>query len=1597
MKLNTKYKILNTKKILTLTILALCTGIFLWFFTNPASAAWWDDSWTFRKSIALTNNTTAETNVYVSVTINTTDTSRFQTDCGDVRFTKQNGELLPYYIVSGCGGASTVIHVNFDTFPAGAQTIYYYYGNLSASDGFNLADFATQASNYTVGSLGSEEKSVGPVAYWGFDEGQGQTTQDSSTNNYDGTLGATTGSSTDDPTWQTEDMCISGKCLKFDGGDYVSGGDVNQVDNVSAITVSAWVKVNTATNWAGVMGKSSSGTSRWGMELAEASYGGTDDVFIMMGNGANSYGYTQGNIIDTNKWHLWTMVFDGTQSGNANRLKFYLDGIQRPLNFGGTTIPATTPSNSTPITIGAENASSSFLNGMIDEPKVYNYAKTAAQIKADYISKSGSSSDQGSSAVLGASSQKYLSDGLVGYWKMNEASWTNNCSAASVTDSSGNGNNGKACPNATGPTGGNIGTFGNGGSFDAVDDNIAVTHASSLSLTDSITISTWVKVTLNNSWSDHVILYKQNGATLNYAFGIREQNGLFPDFAYTDGSGSNNHKWRSTTAISADTWTHITVTYSFGKANTMAIYINGVPASGSWISGNGNSSADTTTTDLLISPGNSTLDDLRIYNKTLSPKEVSDLYNFAPGPVGYWNMDDKVSGDSKTVVDSSGNGNNGTTSYGANTSGMDCSKSGKFGGGCTFDGVDDYIDVGSDTSLDNLPNGDFTAEAWTRFDAALTETYWLILGKTKWQIEPFYNGAQSSIWFFVDMGAGTSMDYRCQFTYDRGNWHHITGVYTASTKTAVVYYDGTPLTCSTTTAGVGTYIGDAASPMRIGMNQGDGTPKMNGGLDDVKVYNYARTQKQIISDMNAGHPAVGSPVGSALGYWKFDEGADNKCSGGTNDVCNSGSAGSALDGAESNMSIPATTTSGWTNSGKFGKALIFDGSNDFISVANNAALNFDTGSFSISTWMKTTFSGAGEKILIRKDLESQSPRRLYTLFYNLVANKATFDLYDNATEYKATSLTSVNDGNWHHIVGVRDSTTNQIKLYVDGKLEASTAITGINITNTGVLKFGSYTETVGAFFSGSIDESKIYGYALTADEVKTEYNRGQSMVLGAAGNNSSYASQAANQEYCVPGDTTSCVAPVAEWKLEEGSGISAYDTSGNGSTGTLTNTPVWTNGKYGKALNFSGTSFINVTDSNNLSPASNTFSVGAWIYLNSTGSYQTIVSKDSDAANGGREYFLYIDISNVVVFGASTNGNDMPAVVGLSTLSAGRWYYIEAVLSGSNQMIYVNGKLDNSANWGGSSIPNTNTALNIGRRNTAPVTKAQMDGKIDDVRLYNYAHTPAQIAWDYNKGAPIGHWKFNECQGATANDSSGNSNTGTITIGTGAGTGQQDSVGTCTTSAVTAWYNGRTGKRNSSLNFDGIDDTVSIANQANFSFERTQPFSISGWIYPNITRSGLQMTYAIFSKLTNNSPFTGYEMNLEWNNATLTNRTTLQIYLISSWPSNRITVNGSTDLQNSRWYHATLTYDGSSAASGVKLYINGAAEKITTSVDALTTSIVNNLTPYIASRQNSNSSEALFNGQIDDVKVFNYTLTSTQVKDLYNGGAVNFGPVTGSP
>jgi len=295
--------------------------------------------------------------------------------------------------------------------------------------------------------------------------------------------------------------------------------------------------------------------------------------------------------------------------------------------------------------------------------------------------------------------------------------------------------------------------------------------------------------------------------------------------------------------------------------------------------------------------------------------------------------------------------------------------------------------------------------------------------------------------------------------------------------------------------------------------------------------------------------------------------------------------------------------------------------------------------------------------------------------------------------------------------------------------------------------------------------------------------------------------------------------------------------------------------------------------------------------------------------------------------------------------------------------VYVDGNL-------GATSPSYPGTIDVSANNATvgsnPSGGENFIGKIDDVRIYDYARTPAQISWDNNQGKPVAYFKLDECQGTIANDSSGNGNTGTITIGA---TVPQSSVGTCIDGLSTsAWNNGKVGKYNASMSFDGVDDEITTADSPSLDMAN---MTVSAWI-----------------KTSNAAE----QCIVERNNSTFyfcTNAGKLRYWIngvAATWMTSNKSVNDGV------WHHVLGTWDGTNK----KLYIDGNLDKTEagTGGDMGSTTVGLN----IGVRKTAGVPQFYFNGQIDDVKLFNYAQTESQIKQQSNdGSAVRFGPATGSP
>lgn len=176
--------------------------------------------------------------------------------------------------------------------------------------------------------------------------------------------------------------------------------------------------------------------------------------------------------------------------------------------------------------------------------------------------------------------------------------------------------------------------------------------------------------------------------------------------------------------------------------------------------------------------------------------------------------------------------------------------------------------------------------------------------------------------------------------------------------------------------------------------------------------------------------------------------------------------------------------------------------------------------------------------------------------------------------------------------------------------------------------------------------------------------------------------------------------------------------------------------------------------------------------------------------------------------------------------------------------------------------------------------------------------------------------------------------------------------------------------------FDNVDDKLVIANETTFDFERTQAFSLAAWI-----KTGNTGFHIIFSKFRMASPYWGYEFTVGDGGA-ITDK--IVGFLVNDGGGNLyIKVRGNTIVTDSAYHLVVMTYNGNQAASGVKLYVDGTVETLTTMLDTLNGSILNDVALHLGGRENNT---APFGGLLDEGLVWNREITASEVTELWNSG-----------
>jgi hypothetical protein len=199
---------------------------------------------------------------------------------------------------------------------------------------------------------------------------------------------------------------------------------------------------------------------------------------------------------------------------------------------------------------------------------------------------------------------------------------------------------------------------------------------------------------------------------------------------------------------------------------------------------------------------------------------------------------------------------------------------------------------------------------------------------------------------------------------------------------------------------------------------------------------------------------------------------------------------------------------------------------------------------------------------------------------------------------------------------------------------------------------------------------------------------------------------------------------VGWWKFDEGSGTVAYDSSGNGNDGNLTNGPTWTTGKIGGALNFDGEDDL-VTINGNWPSTNSPRTISVWFYTINTHNGNIFTFGD-----GARNNTRFSVLTN---YGGNGNlyfcgqGND----ASFGSMTFNQWRHLSVIYSSNLITAFVDNQL--SANVSKNLNTDGSMPLIVGS-NSLTRDDEFFSGKIDDVRIYDRALSAEEVQALYNLG-----------------------------------------------------------------------------------------------------------------------------------------------------------------------------------------------------------------------------------------------------------------------
>ena len=700
--------------------------------------------------------------------------------------------------------------------------------------------------------------------------------------------------------------------------------------------------------------------------------------------------------------------------------------------------------------------------------------------------------------------------------------------------------------------------------------------------------------------------------------------------------------------------------------------------------------------------------------------------------LGHWRFDE-TSG--TTAADSSGNGNNGTTS------GSPTWVAGKFGNGLNFDGVDDVVNSGSGSTLDDLPA--MTLAVWIKADTIGEGGFGRILqkgtgGAGGWR---FLLRGTNQIEFTVDHATTDLQRVSATNAFSTGVWHHVVMTWSGSqTATDIkIYVDGVETSYATTTNGSGSRVSESAANFYIG-NESGTTRTFDGVLDDVRVYDGVLGASEVLALAQATPPAI-STTSLPSGRTTISYGNQQlTATGGTTPYTWSLASGTLPVGLTLNSGgiVSGTPTTAGTSN-------FTVRATDAVSLSDDQALSITVTTNSVPNITTTTLPGGTVGVAYSQSVNSTGGDVALGWSVQSGALPAGLTLSNVNNQNVTISGTPTTAGTANFTLQLADvdsdSDTQALSIVISdipsapsGLGAADVAYNQINLTWTDT----SSNET-GFKVERKKGASGTYDQIGTAAANATSYNdttagTGTNYYYRVRANNASGDSAFSNEA----NDTTPEVADRrGHWKLDENSGTTPQDSSGNANHGVMSPAPAWTTGNIGSALNFDGVDDIVNCSSGSTLDQLPAMTVAAWIKADTMGAggFGRIVQKGTGGGGGWR--FLLFG-TNQLQLAVDYGTTDLNRISAVNALSTGVWTHVVATWTGSatatNVQLYVDGvEVSYATTTNASGTRASDAAANLYIGNESGGTRA-FDGALDDVRVYNRVLSAAEITAIHRAG-----------------------------------------------------------------------------------------------------------------------------------------------------------------------------------------------------------------------------------------------------------------------